>query len=152
MPRAMSPERELEYQQLFAFVAFCATHVMGIDPADINHPKNTGERIVQDFGKSKALEGMRQATNDIVEMLSDKQSAYIAELDATLLNAKVITASEVRRRYAASYRRIVKRGKVQNDTEYYLVKGIVSDLSSSITKHERVGLEQLLRAYGRCGA
>src|SRR5262245_58055289 len=125
----MSAKREREYQELFAFVDFCATKVMGIAPANPNHPTNVGRRLVAEVGKSKALEGLRQATNDIVELLTDRPPEYVRALDAALLKAHVISASEVRRRYASAYKRVVKRGSIRNETEYYLVNGIVGDLT-----------------------
>ena len=69
MPCQMSPEREREYAELHAFIDFIATDVSGIDPADPIDPTNVGKRIVTEYGKSKALEGLKQAVNDTVEDL-----------------------------------------------------------------------------------
>ncbi len=77
MSRKMSPEREREYEELHAFLDFISTHVSGIDPADPIHPTNVSKRIVAEFGKSKALEGLKQAVNDTVEGLGDKPANFI---------------------------------------------------------------------------
>ncbi len=147
MPRQMSPEREREYAELHAFLDFVSTHVSGIDPNDPIHPTNVGKRIVAEYGKSKALEGLKQAINDTVEDLGDKPVEFLSQMDAALRESQIITFSEVRRRYAASYRRIVKRGHIKTETEYYLVRGILSDFSGLASDSERTALEAMLASY-----
>ena len=107
------------------------------------------QSIVAEFGKSKALDGLKQATNDIVEELGNRPPEFLAQLDATLRDRGIITFSEVRRRYAAAYRRILKRGKILSETEYYLIRGIVSDFPGQASVAERVALEAMLAEYER---
>ena len=143
----MSQEREREYAELHAYLDFHSTHVMGIDPANPIHPTNVGKRIVEKFGRSKALDGLKQAVNDTVEDLSDQPLEYIQRLDAALRGRGIITFSEIRRRYASSYKRILKRGKIKTDTEYYIVAGILADFSSIASDDERGILEKLASEY-----
>lgn len=103
--------------------------------------------IIRQYGKSKALHGLRQATNDIIEELSDRPIAGIAVLDEALRAHGILTASEVRRRYASSYKGIVKRGSVRDDTEYYLLNGIVVGLGNGLADDERAVLQRLLDGY-----
>jgi hypothetical protein len=149
MPRAISLEREREYQELSAFVDFYYTNVKGMDAANSAHPTNVLKQIVQQFGKSKALEGLRQATNDTLEELTDRPSAVISTLDSSLRSLNIVTISELRRRYASSYKRIVKRGVIRTETEYHLINGIVVDLTSAVMDTERSELQRLLEAYER---
>ncbi len=65
--------------------------------------------------------------NDIVEQTRDWPAEACASLDEALNAAGIITLSEVIRRYASSYKGILKRGTIRNDTEYYLVNGVVVD-------------------------
>jgi hypothetical protein len=147
MPRQMSQERELEYAQLHAYLDFYSTHVSGIDPDSPIHPTNVGKRIVEEYGRSKALDGLKQAVNDTVEDLSEQPLEYIQRLDAALRDRGIITVSEIRRRYASSYKRILKRGKVKTETEYYIIAGVLADFSSIACDEERVILERLLAGY-----
>jgi hypothetical protein len=147
MPRSMSPAREREYAELRGYLNFFATHVWGIDPASPIHPTNVGDAAVDLIGRSKALEGLRQAVNDTMEVLRHQPLAYIQKLDAALSDAKLLTSSEVRRRYASAYGRLLKRGRISNETEYYLVAGILSDGSSQATSEERAKLEVLAATY-----
>lgn len=145
----MSPEREREYAELLAFVDFIATHVWRIDPADPAHPASAGRRIVAEFGKAKAFEGLRQAVNDIIEQLADAPVEFQAHLDGALRERGVLSFSEVRRRYAAAYRRIVKRGRIASEREYYLVRGLLADVSSVADEDARRLLEAMLDRYER---
>jgi len=149
MAKAMSPEREREFQELSAFIEFYCITVKGIDPTDPVNPTNVLQEIVQKFGRSKALEGLRQATNDILEELSRRPAPVIEAFDSSLRSVGIVTISELRRRYASSYKRIVKRGFIKTETEYYLLNGIVVDLTSAVTSSERSELQQLLEAYER---
>lgn len=147
MTRPLSPEREREFQELMGFVSFYATHVSGVTQTSTLSIENVCSSIIEQHGKSKALEGLRQAANDVIEELSDKRAAGVAVLDEALRASGLITVSEVRRRYASSYKRITKRGTIRNDTEYYLINGIVVDFGSGISDEERATLQLLLNRY-----
>jgi hypothetical protein len=149
MPRQMSPEREREYAELHAYLDFYSTRVSGIDPANPLHPTNVGKRIIEEYGRSKALDGLKQAVNDTVEELRDQPVEYIQRLDAALREQGVLTFSEVRRRYASSYKRILKRGMISNETEYYIIAGVLADFSSLASAEERTLLGQLAAQYER---
>lgn len=147
MTRPLSSDREREFQELLAFVSFYMTHVSGVTPTSTLSIETVCAGIIEQHGKSKALEGLRQAANDVIEELSGKRAAGVAALDEALRASGLITASEVRRRYASSYKRITKRGTIRNDTEYYLINGIAVDLASAISDEERVTLQRLLDRY-----
>ena len=127
MTRPLSPDREREFQELLAFVSFYTTHVSGVTPT--------------------STFSIQTVCADIIEELSDKQATGVAALDEALRASGLITASEVRRRYASAYKRILKRGTIRNDTEYYLINGIVVDLGNGISDEERVTLQRLLDSY-----
>ena len=143
----MSPEREREYAEVNAYLDWYSTNVSGIDPADPIHPTNVGKRIVDEYGKSKALDGLKQAVNDTVEELVDQPQNFIENLDASLREAGLLTFSEIRRRYASSYKRVLKRGSIKNDTEYYLIVGVLADFTTSADDDERATLGRLVSNY-----
>lgn len=147
MAPRMSPEREREFEELLAFVGFYATHVRGTDPASPSHVSAVVQNIVEKFGKSKALVGLRQAANDTVEATTNLSAEEVARLDSALRAKGIITLSEVRHRYSSMYKRVLRRGSITTEAEYYLVNGIVVDNSCPITTSERHSLEQMLAAY-----
>jgi len=143
----MSPEREREYNELLSYVAFFATVVWKIDPAAAMHPRLAIEEIVRQYGKSKALIGLRQAVNDTVEETRDWNQQARTMLDEGLTAAGLVTLSEISRRYSSSYKRILKRGKIKNETEYYLINAILVDQGSACTEEERIRLQELIDAF-----
>ncbi|KQW54156.1 hypothetical protein ASC92_22780 [Variovorax sp. Root411] len=132
-------------------MSFYSTHVWRVDATSSVSLATVCAGIVEQYGKSKALEGLRQAANDIIEDLSVRPATGVAALDEALRAAGLLTASEVRRRYASSYKRIMKRGSIRDDTEYYLVNGIVVDLGNATPDEERAMLQRLLDTYERAG-
>jgi hypothetical protein len=70
-----------------------------IDPASAVHPANVIKGIVQQFGKSKALAGLRQAANDTVEKTRTWNSGAMAVVDEAFRAVGVVTLSEITRRY-----------------------------------------------------
>ncbi|MBX9900023.1 MAG: hypothetical protein K2Y28_04485 [Burkholderiaceae bacterium] len=147
MPRTLSMERETEFHELASYIAFFATHVWNVAPNQASHPTTVLKDVVERHGKSKALEGLRQAVNDTIEYGSDKPLSFVQELDKQLRENKLITFSEIRHRYAASFKRIMRRGRIRNDTEYYLIRGIVAECAASLELNEQSRLEELMSAY-----
>lgn len=147
MPRRMSEAREKEFEELSSFLEFYSTKVTGIDREDRIHPSNVLVKIIDKFGKSKALEGLKQAINDTIEDSLELTSSQVSEIDVELSKEKLVTLSELRVRYFKKYRKIVERKVIRNETEYYLISAIVSDLSSSISNEERESLNELVCSY-----
>lgn len=143
----MTPERESEYNELLGYVGFFATVVWRIDPASATHPANVIEGIVQQFGKSKALVGLRQAANDTIEETSNWNSEARAVADDGFRAAGVVTVSEIIRRYSTSYKRILKRGFIKNESEYYVINAILVNQGSAVSDDERARLQRLTEAF-----
>lgn len=143
----MTPEREREFNELLSYLGFFATVVWGIEPASATHPSNSVDAIVREFGKAKALVGLRQAANDTIEMTSDWNAEARAVADEGFRAAGVITVSEITRRYAASYKRILKRGVIKNDTEFYVINAVLVNQCCPIPDDERATLQSLFEAY-----
>jgi len=57
--------------------------------------------------KKMALNGLRQAINDCVEMSSRFDPAEVQKLDSQLRSHGIVTLSELRRRYSKGYAKIV---------------------------------------------
>jgi hypothetical protein len=147
MARAMVPEKQIEYEELSKFISFFATHCQGIDPDWAFHPSVNLQVAEELFGKSKALEGARQAVNDALEETRRVSPEYLTRVDAALTEQGIVTLSELRRRYSRHYKAILKRGKVKDETEYYLLKGILDDGSANVTSDERSILQSMSDIY-----
>ncbi len=101
------------------------------------HPTNVLMKIVDEFGKSKALQGLEQAINDSIEDTEGFNLNDVKKLDFELTSKGIVSLSTLRQRYWSKYRTIMKRGSIRNETDYYLVNGLLCDLSSNITEEER---------------
>jgi hypothetical protein len=131
MARRMSPVREREFEKLAAFIDYHATQFGRIDPTSPTHPTSSLAEIVGKVGKSKALEGLRQAANDIIESLSASSQEEVSRIDDELRAAGIVTVSELLVNHSRLFQKILKRGSIRNETEYYLVKGIVDGTAVS---------------------
>lgn len=137
---------EQEYDELLAYLDFYSTYISGVDPLDPIHPANVMKEIVEKFGLAEALEGLKQAINDTVEDLNGQPPEYIEKLDTALQARGIITFSEVRRRYESACKEILKRGSINNETEYDLIAGILANGSIS-DENEQALLAALIAEY-----
>jgi len=143
----MTPEREKEYDELLAYVGHFATVVWKISPAAGIHPKNTIEKVVEQFGKSKALAGLRQAANDTIEETNNWSIEVKSTVDEAFKSTGIVTVSEVTRRYSAKYKRVIKRGFIRDETEYHLIHAVLIAQGNAIADDERAHLQRLIEAY-----
>ena len=146
MARSMSPEREKEYEELSGYLDFFATHVIGVDPASPIHATAALKRIAEEYGRSRALEGLRQAANDTVQSLDNKVGVAQA-LDAALRGNGLVGFYEIARRYGSAFRKILKRGRIKDETEYYLIHGALADCANSLADDEHAELARLVEGF-----
>lgn len=147
MPRPLSSEREAEFLELSAFLRLYCTDVNGIAPDDPVHPSNVLDGFVVRYGKLRAFEGLKQAIGDKVEETQHLSQEKVSMLDQHCREHSVITLSQLRARYWSKYRAILKRGYIRNETEYYMIIGVLNDLASTATDSSRSMLQALVDAY-----
>jgi len=70
----------------------------------------------------------------------------VIKLDEQLRNRRIVTLSELRRRYSKKYAAIVKRGHIKTDTEYHLIRNVLGDPTTK-TADEREVLQNLIADY-----
>ena len=146
MARALSPQAAAEYEELGAFLRFYLVVCKG---ADISLFEKSIATIEERFGRSKALIGLRQAVNDTIEELAGANSEAIQRLNASLTERGLVSFSELQLRYSARLKSLLRRGHIRNDTEFYLVSGVASDLSANVSESERGQLQRMLETYER---
>lgn len=137
--------REDEIDELKAYIAFYATNIWGISLDDPVHPLNVISAA--DLSPSELLSGLRQAVNDTVADSAPFNAEAIKVVDEACRASQVLTLSEVRRRYSAKYKRILKNKKISNQADYYLVSGVLNDMSGFIGQSERLELERIVSDY-----
>lgn len=86
--------------------------------------------------------------NDCIEMSIDWNSEKVRSLDVELKSRGIISLTELRRQYSKQYARVIKRGYINSENEYYLLKGVLDDGASlDMTGGELDKLMLLIETY-----
>jgi hypothetical protein len=93
----------------------------------------------------RALSGLKIAVGDCIEMSFLWSYTQVNEADEALRANGIVTLTEIRRRYSRRFKAIIKRGKIRNEQEYYLVKAASSD--PMIPATEESALQSLLEDF-----
>ncbi len=145
--RKMSPEREQEFDELSKFLEYYCTEYERIDRNDDIHPSNVLVKIVEKYGRSQALQGLKQAIHDTIEDSLDFKPEKLKSMDQDLFEKGIISISALRLRYWKKYKKIIEHHNIKNETEYYLIVGVLNDLSIPIKAQERKVLTELVGSY-----
>lgn len=84
------------------------------------------------------------ALGDLVELTERWPEERIAEADRALLEAGLPSLSEIQTRFSKNLRRVVRRGRINSESEYYMVRN-AADLGGD----NQACLISLLAAYER---
>lgn len=144
----MMEERELEYAELKDFFSFFAERYLRVDNLPPEKQPIASLKALEKKSVKMALNGLRQAINDCVERSRPFNHLEVEKLDSELRTRGIVTLSELRRRYSKDYARIVKRGELKDETQYYLVRNVLSDLTEQAPE-ERELLEKMVSKYER---
>lgn len=96
------------------------------------------------FGQ--ALKSVLMLCRDLLEATQDYQGEELAVWDGALASQRAPTLSTMRVKHWKLVPKIVKRGRIRNEEEYYLVKSVVD--SSALSDDEQAKLVELLDQYG----
>ena len=91
---------------------------------------------------AKARQGLSMAVNDIVEQTIGWSPEAVAEIDRRLCDAGVPTLSEVRVKFSRAVSRVLRRGEIRDDVEYYAVRN-----AAELDGEDRDRLWHLLARY-----
>lgn len=90
------------------------------------------------------LAGLRMAAGDMLEMSAGMTSADLADIEGHLAAAGAPSLAEIRRRLSKKLAAILKRGVIQSEAEYYLVRGFAVETDP---QSEGTALWDLISAY-----
>jgi hypothetical protein len=137
---------ELDYASLKSFIAFFADRYLSVGNLPPDQRPLAVLEALEKKSPRKALTGLRQAINDCVEASFDFNQAELEGLDSELRDRGIVTLSELRRRYSKDYAKIIKRGRIGNDSEFYLVQNVLNDRTKK-TSEEYEMLTKLIENY-----
>ena len=150
MARTASPEKQREYDELKRFFTHWQTHLVSYRVFDLDHPHhpiNMLARFESELGISRALTGLKQAVNDVLEGCGDFSPEQISQADASLSRAGAPTLTQLWQRRSRQYKVILRRGRIRNDTEFYLITSILADTTLQVPVLEQEVLGKMVASY-----
>ena len=75
------------------------------------------------------------------------EAGSVADADRRMAACNTYSLSEVRRRYSRKFLRVLKRGRISNIEEYYLLKGVADGGSIEPGATEGEQIETLMADY-----
>jgi hypothetical protein len=130
------------YEQMKAWFAHMAPQTIAPElmTAEI-HPIACLEQIESRW-PGKARNGLAMAIGDTIDMTEGWPLARVAETDGLLASDGLPTLPEMRVRFSKVIRRVLTRGSIKNDVEYYALRNAVE-----LTREGGEELWSLLSAY-----
>ena len=121
MSRQPSPARIVQYDRLHHFCSALLEYLKSKDTQFSTWgPPRDFWRAGHPF--SDSFSGLKQAVGDLLEMTRDIILQETQEADAYLSERRAPTLTQMRREIWQLIPKILRRGKVRNDEEYYLLK------------------------------
>ena len=74
---------------------------------------------------AKARSGLAMAIGDMIELTDDCSADRVATIDDALAQEDLPTLTQMRLQFSKVIRRVVGRGSIRNDVEYYAVRNVV---------------------------
>jgi hypothetical protein len=150
MPRKQPPtdDQVAEYLSLSNFsIAFMDLKVCGLEVEFFPLKTELDEIDLKRFATH--MRGLRMAVNDCLEDSSDFPPDKVAAFDRRLREGGIITLSDVRLRHGGKIDKILERGRIRSEVEYYLVAGVLASCSDDLDQTQRARLDAMADDYGR---
>jgi len=116
--------------------------VLGIVPGSATDPVRHLDALALN-SPSAARKGLRMAIGDIVEMLARVSTDDISALERRLREADAMSIAEARLLFSRRLKAVVKRGAINSDDDYYLVR----NAAEGAPENEQAALWKLLADY-----
>lgn len=146
MTKPLDPVVATEFKELKSFLCAFMDLAEGRSAVDVSQLSTAMDEMEQRAPK-RALAGLRMAVNDCVEMSSDWSAERVKSIDAAMAGAGALTLSEARRKFTKKVAGILSRGRIRSEVEYYIVAGLLADVSSGSSAEERSRLQTMAEAY-----
>lgn len=97
--------------------------------------------------RSQLVSGMKEGINDTLAMAEGWNYKKWKEVSDALAAKGLPSIEKMELRMKQKHRRILKRGSIRNDEEFYLVAEILSDLTLDVSDEDRAALDAMSAAY-----
>jgi hypothetical protein len=125
-----------EYEQLRAWSGLFIDHAMPFvcDLSPETHPIAVLDAMAATH-PARAREGLALMIGDFVEDGANFPPPMVARLDAAFEAERLPTFSAIKLRFMKSVQRIVKRGFIKTEREYYALRNVVEGADESDAQH-----------------
>jgi hypothetical protein len=133
-----------EYSELRAWLAHFIERAMpGVSSlgADVS-PIALLDRLAA-TSPAKARQGLAMAINDSVETSAEWPQSEVESFDRDMRDAGLFTLSEMRLRFSAQVKRVVRRGSIRTEVEFYAIRNAVD----IVPEQDKPGLWRLIDDY-----
>ena len=94
---------------------------------------------------AQARSAVRETAADVISNLADESAQTLAEFSARLAAANAPTIASVRAMVSTKLAKVISRGAIKSEEEFYLVKDLLD--SPSLPDDERTKLEIMLDMF-----
>ena len=153
MPRRPRVELERELAHLVALNEVFASVLVPPElraAAGANLAEEAERLRSQGIALSDIIEGMRQARNDSLEMSLEASPDARADLAKALAAAGLEPLSRLLAQRVGHVRKLLPKGRVETETEYYLLKEVVTTQDSPhLGPGDRIRAQEMLEDFER---
>ncbi|HLP20760.1 MAG TPA: hypothetical protein VK174_10680 [Chitinophagales bacterium] len=131
------------YEQVFYI---CWSHYASKLPAEIRDSVSPTKAMEQLKYKSKAnaRSGLKMGLSDMIIMLSYAPEEVKTNINEELVSKGLPSINKIISEIRDIVPKLIKRGKIKNLDEYYIIKEFIDDVDSNISKEERVKLNDVV--------
>lgn len=124
-------------------------YYIGHTKLDPNHLSSPSDVLTNWETKSKslALRGLKEGINNVLTMISGLPDKNKMDLDNILKSAGLQPLNRLISSVKDIPAKVIKRGKIKNLDEYYIVRDAIADTAYEISETDRQQLEIILFKY-----
>jgi len=122
-----------------------ATVAAGLFPADVESQIRVSFSKVPANERKGLSSGVKQGINDLLAMTSLWLKADV--VNAALMAKGLPGLEEMVAQLNRKEDKMLRRGAIKDDEEFYLAKELLDNLESGLTKKQRIKLGQMVHAY-----
>lgn len=131
------------YKQIFEIIwVFEATRLMNIDP-NVDYSPIAVLNSWEQRSKSLAKRGLKEGLRDTLTMLLDMPNDLKMELSKQLMEKGLPNLYQLISTIKDTPQKVLKRGKIKNLDEYYVIKEFLVDMSSELSTDDRNRLDSI---------
>jgi hypothetical protein len=130
VPKQPSPERVADYERLFAALLALMESLIALGhlpPDSLERTRESALRIRQ-LGFSHAYQGLRQAIGDMLDMTRELPPSEVAQVEVVLQRRGTTSLSALRREFWQIATKVLKRGSIRTEEEYYRLVERLNDV------------------------